>query len=221
VSSPERKAGGLAAVVPIGARRNAPPRFEDDASLVAALRLGDRAAMDALVDRYGPFIERVLARILGYDGELPDVVHDVFLTAFGRIRNLKHPELLKEWLRGVTVFVARECLRRRRRKRWLTFRPDDELPEVPDAIDRLGSHAADELTRLYRVLARLPPDECIVFTLRFMAEMELQEVASACGVSMTTVKRRQRKAERRFAAEARKDPVLRERMERGARWSDT
>src|SRR5262249_12628956 len=209
----------LAAVVPIGARRSAPPRFEDDASLVAALRLGDRAAMDLVVERYGPFVERVLARILGYDGELPDVVHDVFVTAFSRIRNRGPPELLKEWLRGVTVFVARECLRRRRRRRWLTFRPDDELPDL--VSDLLPSNTADELTRLYRVLARMPPDECIVFTLRFMAEMEIEEVASACGVSMTTVKRRQKKAERRFAAEARKDPVLRARMERWARWSGT
>jgi RNA polymerase sigma-70 factor (ECF subfamily) len=219
VSRAERNSGGLAAVVPIGARRSAPPRYEDDASLVAALRLGDRAAMDVMVDRYGPLVERVLARILGYDGELADVAHDVFLTAFGRIRNLRHPELLKEWLRGVTVFVARECLRRRRRRRWLTFRPDDELPDL--VSDLIPSTAADELTRLYRVLARMPPDECIVFTLRFMAEMELGEVATACGVSMTTVKRRQRKAERRFAVEARKDPVLRERIERGARWSGT
>jgi len=219
VSPAERNSGGLATVVPIGARRNAPPRYEDAASLVAALRIGDRAAMDVVVDRYAPFVERVLARILGYDGELPDVVHDVFVTAFGRIGNLRHPELLKEWLRGVTVFVAREWLRRRRRRRWLTFRPDDELPEL--ASDLLPSNTADELTRLYRVLARMPPDECIVFTLRFMAEMEIEEVATACGVSMTTVKRRQRKAERRFAAEARKDPVLRERLERGARWSGT
>jgi RNA polymerase sigma-70 factor (ECF subfamily) len=221
VSSAERIAGGLAKVVPIGTRRSAPPRFEDDASLVAALRIGDRAAMDLLVDRYGPFIERLLSRVLGYDGELPDVLHDVFITAFARIGNLRHPELLREWLRGVTVFVARECLRRRRRRRWLVFRPDDELPEVPDARAVLAPGAADALTRLYRVLARMPADECLVFTLRFMAEMEIEEVASACGVSPTTVKRRQRKAEARFAAEARKDPVLLERMERGERWSGT
>jgi RNA polymerase sigma-70 factor (ECF subfamily) len=205
--------------VPIGARRNPAPRFEDDASLAAALRIGDRAAMDVLVDRHGPFIQRLLSRILGYDGELPDILHDVFVTAFARIGNLRRPELLKEWLRGVTVFVARECLRRRRRRRWLTFRPDDELPDVASAAELLPTGSADALARLYRVLARMPPDECIVFTLRFMVEMEIEEVASACGVSMTTVKRRQKRAESRFAAEARKDPVLRERMQRGERWS--
>jgi RNA polymerase sigma-70 factor (ECF subfamily) len=211
--------GALAAVVPIGSRRGAAPRFEDDASLVAAIRLGDRAAMDALVERYGPYVERVLARIVGIDGELADLVHDVFLTALRRLEGLRAPELLKEWLRGVTVFVARGCLRRRRRKRWLTFRPDHELPEV--ASDVLPSNTGDALARLYRVLGRMPPDECIVFTLRFMSDLELAEVADACGVSRSTVKRRLQRAERRFTAEARQDPLLSEWMSRGDRWRET
>lgn len=209
---------GLAEVVPIGARRVGPPRFRDDESLVHGLRAGDHAAMDALVDRYGSYVERVLVRVLGFDSELPDLVHDVFVRALDSIKGLRQPALLKEWLRGVTVFVARGWLRRRRRRRWLVFRPDDELPEQPS--DVLPSNTADALTRLYRVLNRMPPDECIVFALRFIAELELAEVAEACRVSRTTVKRRLQKAEARFAAEARRDPLLSEWMSRGARWSE-
>jgi RNA polymerase sigma-70 factor (ECF subfamily) len=218
VSSVQRKTVGLAEVVPIGGRRAAPLRFPDDQSLVYALRLGDRAARDVFVDRYGPYVERVLARILGYDSELPDLVHDVFLTALESIKGLREPARLKEWLRGVTVFVARGCLRRRRRRRWLIFRPDHELPEV--ASDVLPSDTANALARLYKVLGGMPPDECIVFALRFIAELELDEVAEACRVSRTTVKRRLQKAETRFAAEARQDPLLREWMNRGSRWSE-
>jgi RNA polymerase sigma-70 factor (ECF subfamily) len=219
VSSVQRKPVGLAEVVPIGARRGAAPRFADvdDETLVAGLRAGDRAAMDTLVDRYGAYVERVLARIVGFDSELPDLVHDVFITALDSIEGLRDPTLLKPWLRGVTVFVARGCLRRRRRRRWLTFRPDHELPDL--ASDVLPSNTTDALARLYKVLGRMPPDECIVFALRFIAELELAEVAEACRVSRTTVKRRLQQAERRFAAEAARDPLLLEWMNRGDRWS--
>lgn len=219
MSSVQRKTSGLAEVVPIGARRGAPLRFPDDESLVAALREGDRAAMDALVDRYGTYVERVLARIVGFDSELLDLVHDVFLTAMDGIRGLREPSLLKGWLRGVTVFVARGWLRRRRRRRWLTFRPDHELPDVASEV--LPSNTGDALARLYRVLDRMPPDECIVFALRFIAELELAEVAEACRVSRTTVKRRLQRAERRFAEEARQDPLLEEWMGRGDRWGES
>jgi RNA polymerase sigma-70 factor (ECF subfamily) len=218
VSSVPSKSSGLAEVVPIGARRAASSRFAEDEALVLALRGGDRAAMDALVDKYATYVERVLARIVGYDSELPDLVHDVFVTALDSIDGLRQAALLKEWLRGVTVFVARGCLRRRRRRRWLTFRPDDELPDV--ASDVLPSNTADALARLYRVLGRMPPDECIVFALRFISELELAEVADACRVSRTTVKRRLQRAEKRFAAEAGRDPLLKEWMNRGERWKE-
>jgi RNA polymerase sigma-70 factor (ECF subfamily) len=190
----------------------------DVEALVAALRVREPAALDAFVDRYWSYVERILARIVGYDSELSDLVHDVFVTALGSIDKLREPGLLKEWLRGVTIFVARGFLRRRQRRRWLTFRPTEDLPEV--ASDVLPSNTADALARLYRVLANMPPDECIVFALRFISEMELAEVADACGLSRTTVKRRLQKAESRFAAEARKDPLLSEWMNRGARWSE-
>jgi RNA polymerase sigma-70 factor, ECF subfamily len=209
---------GLAEVVPIGARRAGPPRFTDDESLVYGIRAGNQGAMDALVDRYASYVERVLVRLLGFDSELPDLVHDVFLTALDSIKSLRQAALLKEWLRSITVFVARGCLRRRRRRRWLIFRPEHELPDL--ASDVLPSDTADALGRLYKVLGRMPPDECIVFALRFVAELELAEVAVACRVSRTTVKRRLKKAEARFAAEASKDPLLREWMDRGTRWSE-
>jgi hypothetical protein len=34
-------------------------------------------------------------------------------------------------------------------------------------------------TRLYKVLDRMPPDVCIAFALRFIAELELAEVYGA------------------------------------------
>jgi RNA polymerase sigma-70 factor (ECF subfamily) len=196
------------------------PRFEgNDEVLVQALREGNQAAASELVRRYGPYVERVLARILGVDGELPDLLHDVFLNALDSIHSLKTPSMLKEWLRGVTVFVARGCLRRRRRRQWLVFRRSEDLPDVP--IDVLPSDAAEALVRTYRALAGLPADERIVFTLRFMAEMELTEVAQACQVSLATIKRRLDRAQDKFTAAGRKDPVLREWIESGARWSVT
>src|SRR4029079_179468 len=113
------------------AMRRFVPRFEgNDEALVLALREGNQAAASELVRRHGPYVERVLARILGVDGELPDLLHDVFVCALDSIDSLKNQGMLKEWLRGVAVFVARGCLRRRRRRRWLVFRPAEELPDI-------------------------------------------------------------------------------------------
>jgi len=55
--------------------------------------------------------------------------------------------------------------------------------------------------------------------LRFIEEMPLDDVAATCNVSLATVKRRIGRAEQRFVAIARRDPILRPLVEEGRRWT--
>ena len=59
----------------------------------------------------------------------------------------------------------------------------------------------------------------LAFALRFVDGMDLNEVASACGVSRATVSRRLERAERRFAEGARRHEALAQWLERSSRWS--
>ena len=92
--------------------------------------------------------------------------------------------------------------------------------DVPE-ISAVPSNQEDRalLRSTYRVLDQLRSPERIAFSLRIIAGLEMSEVASACGVSLTTIKRRLHRAESRFLKEARRDPALRERIEHGHRWS--
>ena len=203
-------------VVPIDIAKRSAPFVGADPELVLALRRGDRQAMTELVRRYGTYVERILSRIMGPDTELPDLLHNVFVVALRRIETLLNPNLLKEWLRGITLLIARNTLRSRRRRRWLTFLAPEDLPEVP--AEGPQHETNDALVRTYNTLAQLPADERIAFTLRFIDGMEMKEVAEACGVSLSTAKRRTDRAQQRFAAFGRRDPVLRELMAQGERW---
>jgi RNA polymerase sigma-70 factor, ECF subfamily len=188
----------------------------DDAALVADLRGGDPTAWERLIDRYGPQVERLVAGALGVDSDLPDIVQDVFVHVLARMHQLRRPEALRSWIASVAVFTARGHIRRRQRWRWIRFFAPSDLPEAPAATTGPEGYAL--LRATYRALDTLPPDERIAFSLRFVAEMELTEVADACGVSLATIKRRLTRAEKRFVAEAQQDPLLRERIDRGGRW---
>jgi RNA polymerase sigma-70 factor (ECF subfamily) len=61
---------------------------------------------------------------------------------------------------------------------------------------------------VYRVLNALPADERIAFALRMLDGMELSAVATACGVSLSTAKRRLSSAQQRFRELARREPSL-------------
>ncbi|MDC3988233.1 RNA polymerase sigma factor [Polyangium jinanense] len=190
----------------------------DDAALVLAFRRGDPGALATLYDRHADHVHRVLYRILGFDHELADLHHDVFVRALGSLPKLEDPSALKGWLTMITVHVARSSITRRRRRKWLWFLPSDELPEVPSSAP--SEEVLDALRATYAVLDTLPAEERIAFALRFIDGMELTEVAAACGTSLATIKRRLARAGARFEAEARRHPVLEPWLERGTRWGN-
>jgi RNA polymerase sigma-70 factor (ECF subfamily) len=193
-----------------------PPALAPDAELVTGVMKRDPAAIEAFYDRHAGHVRRVLARILGAERELGDLEHDVFLRALASLDTLKDPSSLKPWLAGIAVFAAKSLIQRRTRGRWLHFLAPDEVPEVE------AGHASEEVNEAvratYSVLDRLPVDERIAFALRVIDGMELTEVASACGVSLSTIKRRVARAEARFVAMARSHPALVDWVEGGTRW---
>jgi RNA polymerase sigma-70 factor (ECF subfamily) len=185
-------------------------RAESDAALVAALREGDAGAGHALFSAHGGYVRRVLMRVMGPDSELGDLTQDVFVAALESIHKLEQPGALRGWLAQIAVFHARHCLRRR--KQWSIvrfFAPEDLPPGRAREADLEGSLA---LRATYRVLAALPVDERIAFTLRFVEGMDLAGVAAASRVSLATTKRRLARAEARFAELARGEPSLEEWM---------
>src|SRR5262249_29605775 len=160
----------------------------------------------------------VLYRVLGFDRDLADLHHDVFVRALASLPKLEDPSALKGWLTMIAVHVARSWMTRKRRRSWLWFLPDEELPEV--AGSAAPGEVLDALRATYAVLDALPLDERIAFALRFIDGMELTEVAAACDTSLATIKRRLSRAGARFEAEARKQPVLEAWLDGGSRWGD-
>jgi RNA polymerase sigma-70 factor (ECF subfamily) len=191
----------------------------DDAALVAALRSGHPAALAAFHDRYATHMLRILVRVLGQDRDLEDVLHEVFVRALSSLHSLRDPGCLTPWMVKVAVLTARTCLQRRQRGKWLRFFEPTELAEADLASYEQDWSSKDELRLTYELLDRLPAEERIVFALRFIAEMELAELAEACNVSLATAKRRLKRAETRFLALVRGQPRLRHWIEKGSRWN--
>jgi RNA polymerase sigma-70 factor, ECF subfamily len=193
---------------PAGATLHALPFAGSDADLVAALRRGSTQARAAFFDRHVAMVRRLLIRVMGPDPDLGDLLQEVFLRALEQIGKLEDPDRLRSWLASIAVFTARGEIRRRKRHAWL--RTEADLPEVPIELD---PESAQVLRLTYAALGKLDADERITFALRHIEGMELTEVAAACDVSLSTIKRRLARAQARFVAFAAQHPVLDERLE--------
>lgn len=193
------------------------PVETDDASLVEAALRRVPAARAQIFERHANHVARVLARLLGTDDEIADLVHDVFVMALRDLPRLNDPSALKAWLTAITVNTARGHIRKKTRRRWLRFFAPEDLPEMQAATADDGVLEATRAT--YAVLDQLTPDDRIAFALRFVDGMELTEVAIACDVSLATIKRRLARAEATFLERARTFPALETWMEWGGRWA--
>jgi RNA polymerase sigma-70 factor, ECF subfamily len=206
VSVPPRKAQ-LRQQAPLQMRGLVPfPIPEGDAALVAALRSGRVGAAAALFERHGRLVQRVLARVLGPDPDLGDLLHDVFVQALESLDRLDEPKQLRIWLTSIAVFTARGHIRRRRRWRIVQYLPLGQLPE-PGVSSRVEEWS-EPLRATYRVFDQLGDDDRILIALRYIDGLELTEVAAAVGISLATVKRRLQRAQARFSAFAREEPAL-------------
>jgi RNA polymerase sigma-70 factor (ECF subfamily) len=188
----------------------------DEGALALALREGEVWAQRALLTQYTAPVERILTRILGGCLDLDDLVQEVFLRAFERVEDLRQPRALGAWLAAIAVFVAREVIRKKQRRRWLLFLPPEELPDL--AIPSASPEARAALRAFYEVVGRLDADARIAFTLRIVEGMDLTEIADSCGVSLATIKRRLARAEARFLAGAKANQALVDWLEEGTRW---
>jgi len=160
-----------------------------DADLAAALCGNQPWARREIWDRYARRVRRYLSRALWRPSqEVDDLVQEVFLRVFTRRREIRQPEALQQFVMSVAVRVLKWNLRARWVRRNMLLSDEGELPE--ETGDR-GSEeeARDALRRCRRILDRLAPQQQTAFTLRYMEEMTLEEVAATMEVSLSTAKR--------------------------------
>lgn len=194
-----------------------PQTARSDAELVTAIRRGESWAAAALLDRHGPLVERLIRRIMGHDVDLADMVQDAFTTILSSMDQLRDENAVKAWMSSIAVHTAHHAIRRRQLSRWIFFWQKEEPYEA--AVNDVDFDARECVRHVYAALDRLPVDERIVFSLRFIEEMQLEDIANSCGVSLATIKRRISRAEQRFKTIAQQDPVLRPLIEEGRPWT--
>lgn len=191
------------------AQRTVPFPQTDD-RLLESLRAKRPGAWLQFYDAFAPYVLSVLRKVMGPDRDLEDLLQDVFARALEGIDRVRDAQKLKPWLRSLTVFTARELLRRRKWRSWLPLGNPEEEEDVipyPTTTDALEERML--LRKVKTVLEALSVDDRLAFTLRHFEGLELTEVAETLKMSLSTAKRRIARAEAEFKRRASADRDLR------------
>jgi len=165
--------------------------LETDAALVNQARLGDRDAFGRLVERYERGVLAVTSGVIGRHHEARDAAQEAFLYAWRKLGQLRSPDRFAGWL----MQIARRCARRAARKAARLPAPvaDGQVVEVRDAPP-----LSDESKRMQTLLARLPAQEQVVVSLRYLDGLKVAQVAEALARPVGTVTKQLSRAHERL-----------------------
>lgn len=178
-----------------------------DDALVLRAQNGDHDAFGELVNRHQRRVWMVCRQYVGAT-EADSVAQDSLVKAFTKISEFDRRAAFSTWLTRIAINTCLDELRRRRRQAVVDEEIDgDEKHGILDLVadDEAGPEARSMQRQAVATLAarekELPPRQREIFRLRFYAEMELDEIASALDVHVGTVKTQLHRAVHRLREE--------------------
>jgi len=164
-----------------------------EADLIAAVLKGDPASFEPLVQKYSPRVFATARRYARRESEVEDIVQEIWLKAFQRLKSFRGEAPFEHWLMRLAVRTCYDFLRGHQRNRETTF---SELSESEtDWLDRFVSHpdSANEDSDAARMLVQrlveqLSPAARLVITLLEIEDRPVKEIAQLTGWSVPLVK---------------------------------
>jgi RNA polymerase sigma-70 factor (ECF subfamily) len=177
------------------ARRETALGREDERELVEAARRGDRDAAEALLQLHELLVFRTCRRLLPAGEDVEAAVQETLLRALKNLGRFTGEGSFGAWVIAIAVNLCRDRLRRKRLVPFLPLEVRDEngadplaaVPSTEPNAERVAM-ARQAVNRLHGEVSRLPRRQQEVFALRFFAELDLGDIATALGVDVGTVK---------------------------------
>lgn len=166
---------------------------------IEALKRGDRAEFARLVDEYSTPIYRLALRMLANPQDAEDVLQETFLKALRALPDFEGRSSLSTWLYRIAVNESLMAIRKRRPQVSLSAPnaegDDEENGEEMQIVD-WGNLPESELLssearqHVDRAIEGLPQTLKVVFLLRDIEGLSIEETAAALGISQAAVKTR-------------------------------
>jgi len=169
-------------------------KVTEELALVERFRRGDDSAFETIVEQHEAEVAALANRLLGWPGEVDDVVQEVFIAAFLGLRKFRGQCRLRTWLFTITVNKCRSW--RFRRRKLLSFAKVDD-PEAIAGPD-LGSDRAamdqETFARVRRAVQALPQKYREVVVLKYLQGMETNEACELLGLTVNAMQVRLNRA---------------------------
>jgi len=166
---------------------------QTEAELIAAVLRGDSASFEPLVEKYSPRVFATARRYARRESEVEDIVQEVWLKAFQKLKSFRGEAPFEHWLMRLAVRTCYDFLRAHKRNRETTFSELSE-PET-DWLEKFvrqpeGTEENVEAARalVTKVFEQLSPPARLILTLLEIEDRTVKDISKLTGWSIPLVK---------------------------------
>ncbi|HJQ37882.1 MAG TPA: sigma-70 family RNA polymerase sigma factor [Thermoanaerobaculia bacterium] len=167
--------------------------WSEEQKLLAAIRAGDSAAAEELVERTYSAVFASIYRLCGDSDLAADLTQETYQKAWGALKGFDGRSQLFTWLYRIAYTTFLNHIRRPRRMTSLD-EPDsidvaDETPAVDDVLV-----VAEEAEHLREAVMKLPEDLKFTVTAHFWGGLPVKEIAQIEKITTVAVRKRLHRA---------------------------
>lgn len=166
----------------------------NELDLIQKLREGDEQAFKSLVTNYQDLVFNTALGVVQNSEDAEDVAQEVFIQVYRSIDQFKGDARLSTWIYRITTTKALDHLRSRKRKKRFAFitslfGANDELVHEPVDFQHPGValDRKEQAALLFQMIAQLPENQKVAFTLHKTEELSYQEIADVMQLSVSAV----------------------------------
>lgn len=162
---------------------------DNDEQLINEFISGNEAAFNKLIQKYQQKIYWHARRMTGNHLDADDVVQEVLLVLYKKIKEFKFESSLYTWIYKITSTRSLNLINRRRLKDFFSFDDAENKIEITKNEDIIGDIENREIIdKLNLVILKLPVKQREVFILRNFDELSYEEISEITGKSTGALK---------------------------------
>jgi RNA polymerase sigma-70 factor, ECF subfamily len=162
-----------------------PLQSRDDTTLARLAAVGDRAALDVLLNRHVDRVHAICRRIIGDPQDALDASQEALIAVARSIHRFDGRAAFTTWLYRVATNAALDELRRRQRRPTPTEAPPETVAPSTSAVD-----AVTDRIDIEAAIARIPEEYRAAVVLRDLVDLDYAQIAEALGLPSGTVRSR-------------------------------
>ena len=158
-----------------------------DLALIAKAEAGERPALDVLVERYAPLVQRLASQVLGDIEDARDAAQESLVKLCTRLRQFRGDAQFATWLHRLVVNTCRDVQDRKLARPFEPLAFEHE-PADEDLDPSNATMLADLRRDLAEGLARLSAEQRAVVVLRDAFGFSYEEIARIASMPVGTAK---------------------------------